>query len=162
MQLYYTLIYSILLYSLLCPTLPYSTLLCPPLPSSLPQVLGDVTVDPLEMRSGDSFRSLSSYSQSRDKLLKKQLQQEKSKTHAADRVRTNLSSPCHIGKPGGGGTFITNTALLVPGPFTLPLESHKFGMSPFTHKITSCFCCFAAKKRSTQEVHSTAVRWRRT
>ncbi|XP_071369494.1 melanopsin-A-like [Centroberyx affinis] len=62
--------------------------------NSTDMVLGDVEMDPLERRPGDSFRSRSSHSQSsRDKHCKKQLEQKATKTHAADKHPSIMREP---------------------------------------------------------------------
>ncbi|XP_056135174.1 melanopsin-A-like [Lampris incognitus] len=60
--------------------------------SSADKVLGDVKMDSVVRKSGDSFRSPSSNSQSsRDKLCKKQMDQNSAKTYAADKHPSAMS-----------------------------------------------------------------------
>lgn len=51
------------------------------------QLLRDVEMEPLGRRSGDSFRSISSRSQSCKRSCKKQLDRKTTKTHTAEKVR---------------------------------------------------------------------------
>lgn len=64
---------------------------------SLLQVLKDVEMEPLGRKSGDSFRSMSSYRESgRGRSYKKQLEQKATKTRAAEKVRKHNMRKCEI------------------------------------------------------------------
>ena len=67
----------------------------PQINCSLLQVLRDVEMEHLGRKSGDSFRSLSSYNQSRrSRSSKKHLERKSTKTHAAQKVRKHTIKKC--------------------------------------------------------------------
>lgn len=79
-------------------------------------VLRDVEMEPLGKKSGDSFRSVSSYRQScRSRSYKKQLERKTSKTHRGDKHPPTMSEPLSTCDPElvSGSLTIATLPLLV-------------------------------------------------